>query len=935
MTRANGHPDDCGCCRGLAARTPLLPANLPAQPAIAYRVGDHASFKSSLLAGLSDADRPALAGLGTRDQDDFTIAFLDSVATALDVLSFYQERYANEAYLRTARERLSVLEMAQLIGYELSPGVAASTHLAFSFQSTPGRPASPDPLPVPIGTRVQSLPDPGELPRTFETVEPLEARATWGNLHPQLTEAWHPEKDDRQLYLAGVDTQIEAGDVILITGKNRADNPESERWDLRALSAVETDRERNRTRLRWDNPLGHNTPTIFPAEDAVEVYVFRQRAALYGHNAPDPRLLSGEGNSLDLLVDNLGQSYAQWKNYAITGGVIDLDSAYPKIQALSWVVLLSNESGMGTPALPGYAELYRAKRVEQRSLRRFAISGKTTRITPDTQENLSRFDLDRTLVLAQSVRLPVGPRPLAYPLYGAELAMEGHVADLVPGQALALSGKVQRLVVAAGVKGLSLAHADGSTDLREGDSLVLEAPPERLIGSKAKLIQPAVFAELLKEGWATLRLALRDRDGVSGTLVCAADEVALAPPLEDDPVVSEVAHIASQPDAVTETRDRSVLDLAAGLGRVYHRESVTITFNLAAATEGETVEEILGSGDARLSDQRFQLKQGPLTYVSADSPSGRRSSMQVRVNDLLWDEVPLLYGQAPDARSYALRNFDGGKAAVVFGDGIEGGRLPSGQTNLRATYRKGLGLGGNLPAGKITTLLTRPLGIDGATNPDPASGGEDPDSLEDARENAPLTVLTLDRAVSVKDYRDFARSFAGVDKAHAVWVPAGPARGIFLTVAGVEGAPLPPSTETFKNLTGALRTYGDPLMALTIRDYRPAAFKVAMAVRIDPAYEEERVLASVEEALRGAFSFEARDFGQNVSYDEVIAVAQAVDGVVAIRVTGFYKVGTPGVSASTVEAILQAELPVVSVTAAPLPAELLVLSPDPISLEVL
>ena len=46
-------------------------------------------------------------------------------ACVADVLGFYQERIANEGYLRTATERRSVLELARTIGYELKPGVAA------------------------------------------------------------------------------------------------------------------------------------------------------------------------------------------------------------------------------------------------------------------------------------------------------------------------------------------------------------------------------------------------------------------------------------------------------------------------------------------------------------------------------------------------------------------------------------------------------------------------------------------------------------------------------------------------------------------------------------------------------------------------------------------------------------------------------------------
>ena len=83
---------------------------------------------------------------------------------------------------------------------------------------------------------------------------------------------------------------------------------------------------------------------------------------------------------------------------------------------------------------------------------------------------------------------------------------------------------------------------------------------------------------------------------------------------------------------------------------------------------------------------------------------------------------------------------------IQFGDGIEGARLPSGTAKVRVRYRKGIGTGGNVGAGSLTTLLSRPLGVSEAINPEPAHGGEDAEDLAHARSNAPLTVMTLDRA---------------------------------------------------------------------------------------------------------------------------------------------------------------------------------------------
>lgn len=173
----------CGCCEGLSAKTPAPVYNRPGLGAIAYRVGNHAAFKESLLARLSTSGSKPLSALTTRENDDFTIALLDAWATVADVITFYQERIANEAYLGTATETLSVMELARLIGYELKPGVAAAAYLAFTIDENaaitapllPGTGGKPQPVSINLetGIRVQSIPAPDEAPQTFETVETM------------------------------------------------------------------------------------------------------------------------------------------------------------------------------------------------------------------------------------------------------------------------------------------------------------------------------------------------------------------------------------------------------------------------------------------------------------------------------------------------------------------------------------------------------------------------------------------------------------------------------------------------------------------------------------------------------------------------------------------------------------------------------------------
>src|SRR5262249_25200610 len=159
---------------------------------------------AAIADGPNQGTRP-LAALTARAVDDPAIALLDAWAIVADVLTFYQERIANEGYLRTATERRSVLELARAIGYELSPGVAASVYLQFSVEeiiaaaaAAPGArvqvAAGPGSSPfnsglvsIPEGTQVQSVPAPGQLPQTFETSAPFEARVEWNRTTPRLT----------------------------------------------------------------------------------------------------------------------------------------------------------------------------------------------------------------------------------------------------------------------------------------------------------------------------------------------------------------------------------------------------------------------------------------------------------------------------------------------------------------------------------------------------------------------------------------------------------------------------------------------------------------------------------------------------------------------------------------------------------------------------
>jgi predicted phage baseplate assembly protein len=264
---------------------------------------------------------------------------------------------------------------------------------------------------------------------------------------------------------------------------------------------------------------------------------------------------------------------------------------------------------------------------------------------------------------------------------------------------------------------------------------------------------------------------------------------------------------------------------------------------------------------------------------------------------------------------------------VIFGDGITGARLPTGQENIKAKYRKGIGLPGLVKADQLTQLMTKPLGVKGTTNPLAANGAADPEQLEEARRNAPLTVLTLGRIVSLQDYEDFARTFSGIDKALATWTWFGEKRGIFVTVAGSQGAEVSESSDLYQNLLKAMRSSGNPLVPLQVKSYKAGLFRLAAALKIDSTFLPDKVLGEAEEKLRRTFSFSARAFGQPVHLSEVVARLQDVPGVVAVNVTSLYR----STEAAVLREHLSAAVPLPSRTQV-LPAEILTLDLQPLQL---
>jgi hypothetical protein len=853
--------DNCGCCEG----EPALPVlyNRPGLPALSYRAGTYAVFFRRMLAQIGSytlpdgnfkGTRPLLA-LTTRDLDDPSIALLDASAVVADVLTFYQERIANEGFLRTATERRSILELARAIGYELNPGVAASAYLAFTLEDAPGAPGEEV---IPAGTRVQSIPPQGKLPQTFETSADIPTYASWNSLKPRLTFPQTITINTQDIYLQGTAANLKNGDRLLIdSGGDQhlarilkvellsdqklthltLDGSTDAAYSAQSLpqgqvditTQIPLDRDAIDTFIRslqWTdrelkafltfNKWDQQELLGFLADDrqrnpasSGNVFALRATSGFFGNNAPlRASLPKDSGGKVLYPGGDWDGGWQIWYDqqtvayYADVDADLYLERSLPGILPGSWICL---EITDGSKVVP-----FRVNSVEEKSLAGFALSGKATGLTLNRPDGTPITDLDRSAsflvrnstAYLQSEQLDLTELPMDEALDSdpTKLGLDGLVLGLTIGQAVILTGE--------------------RTD------------PAGVVASEVLIIE-------------------------------------------------DINHIGG----FTE------LTFKNGRQHDYRRSTVGLNANVASATHGESLTEILGNGNAAQPNQEFTLKKPPLTYTAAPTPSGSVSTLQLRVNNLLWDEKPSLYALGRNDQSYIVRIDDADNATVTFGDGEHGTRLPSGVNNVVAVYRSGIGLDGEVAAGSLSLLQTKPLGVRSVTNPLPASGAADPENMADARTNAPLTVRTLDRIVSQDDYEDFARAFAGIGKAQALDLWSGEQHLVHLTIAGADGNPIsdPKFTQYFFS---ALDNARDPAQRIKVDTFNLLLFNLTANVAVDRRFIAKEVFAAVESALIEAFSFAQRSFGQTLSAAEVIAAMQKVAGVIFVDLTALYLAGS-------------------------------------------
>lgn len=877
--------------------TPEPIGNRAGLPAIRARAGTHPSYLASLLRGLADANRPGMAQLSARDQDDFTLGLMDAWAATLDTISFYAERQANEACLRTATLPGSLRAHARLIGYELSPAKAAAVHLAFEAELHDAPQAT---LEYPPGLQVRSVPRDGELPQIFETVEPLSARAGWNAMPPLMAWPQVLTADAQEITLTADAARLNMGDPVLLMQRDavtgRMAPVASGDGFLRRVSGLGTGIAGRRIVALRSDPASAPpyqppaTPMIVAWTQSMPISTSTMLSSLAGHSW-SVAALAPASNFYTISIQQLQQA-VQASPFAPVG---EVQPHLMRIRAgffgnTANLALLPTDTSITAPG---------------------NITSTAGLISDTVPQTLALLYLDR-----EYPEITAG-QGLLIRSASNEVWVHIHAAETQSVAAYGLSAKVTRLTVDSTGRGPDGTEVALSRfQIRRSVALAL---PEPLVLADLPITQDIGASA---DGANQIELATPELSLMPGKTVAITGERADLRGVTAAEIRTVTENIIIQ--------DHSRLTFTQPLMHRYVRDTVRVSANVAQATHGETVAEALGDGDATRTFQRFRLKSGPLTHIAARSLRGMAPALEIRVNRVRWDLVDDFRAAGPADRVYILRLDDEGGAHVIFGDGIRGARLPTGQSNVEALYRRGAGLSGHLEAGQLSLLATKPQGLKGVTNPLPPAGGADGETLENARQNAPMGVMTLGRAVSLRDYEDFARGFAAIAKARADWTFDGFARPILVTVAGQGGALLPETGEDMTNLRAALLAAGESDLRVSLRNYRPVGFGVSARLFASPAHIPADVIAAAHAALLAAFSFDARALGQGVSQAQVIAVLQSVPGVDGVDLDALYLGTTPTLQPRLRAAVGRPDLH----GALPVAAELLTLDPARLHLEV-
>ncbi len=306
-------------------------------------------------------------------------------------------------------------------------------------------------------------------------------------------------------------------------------------------------------------------------------------------------------------------------------------------------------------------------------------------------------------------------------------------------------------------------------------------------------------------------------------------------------------------------------------------------------TQAASYEEKVATGPASLAMQWSMRDVFPEIFLVLDPQSADRE----------WEPTHDLLSSKGTDKKFVVEIESDGITSLRFGDGQHGTR-PDPESQLFATYRMGNGISGNIGADSLAHVVSEVDGITAVRNPLPASGGIEPETMEEVRQNAPVAFRTQERAVTEEDYSMLSLRHPDIQRAAGTFRWTGSWHTAFVTVDRFGGWPVDNEFET------TMRQHLEPFrMAgydLEVDAPRIVPLELEMQVCVQPGFFRSQVKSELLDRFsnrilpggrRGLFHPDNFTFGQPVYLSPLYAAAQAIPGVASVMITTFQRLHTP------------------------------------------
>jgi len=303
--------------------------------------------------------------------------------------------------------------------------------------------------------------------------------------------------------------------------------------------------------------------------------------------------------------------------------------------------------------------------------------------------------------------------------------------------------------------------------------------------------------------------------------------------------------------------------------------------------EGQTISnEILGSSDGS-ADQSFEVGNSPAIWES--------ETIEIYTDGVWveWTRVDDFVDSESTSLHYRVELDSERKYYIVFGDGINGKIPETGTNNIRCTYRIGGGSDGNVSADTIVELVSNIDYIDSVTNNNPASGGADWETIEQARKFAPASLRSLNRAVCKNDFKTLTEAYVSPTYG-AIAKACIQEQGLSITVRIVPASGGQPSD----GLKSDLQDYLDSVRLIgtyvEVDDPVYQTVNIDVDIYIKNGYNQSTVVQAVRSALSAHLSPTYQDpttklytheFGRDVYLSDLYDIIDGIEGVDHSEVT--------------------------------------------------